>query len=82
MKKPILINDCAIDVEKISFISNVDSKVFAHINRVEYFFVMIIDGNEQKIQHVNKKEVSLLRDQLLHECGALIKSEFIGLMPS
>lgn len=82
MKKPIILNDNYIDVDKVSFISRVDTKVFAHIGRRIYFFTIVVEGKETDIEADEKEDIDKLRNQLIHECGASIESRASGLMPS
>lgn len=82
MKKLIVLNDNYIDVDKVSFISKIDTKVFAHIGRRIYFFTIIVEGKETNIEADEKIDIDKLRNELIHECGGSVESKAIGLLPS
>lgn len=82
MKKPIVLNDNYIDIVKVSFIGKMDTKVYAHLNRVVFFFTIIVEGKETNIESDTRESIEKLRNMLIHECGATVKPELIGLMPS
>lgn len=82
MKNPIVLNDNYIDIDSVSFIGPIDSDVKAHINKVDYFFKIVVDGNELKITANSRSEVTALREQLLSHSGAKNEQKFNGLLPS
>lgn len=82
MRKMINLNDHYVDTEKVSFIGRVDSILKAHLNSQTYFFNIIVDGQESKIEADKKPDLIKLRNELIHDCGASIPQELTGLMPS
>jgi hypothetical protein len=69
MIKPIILNDNHVDIEKVSFIGKIDTKVFAHIGRRIYFFTIIVDGLDVDIEADQKKEIKELRNTLIFKCN-------------
>lgn len=82
MKKPLILADYYIDVEKVSFISDFDKSIVGNHDRTVHNFTIGIDGNKLLIENDNKEKLIELRNQLIHECGASLESKASGLMPS
>ena len=82
MKKPIILAEYYLDVEKVSFIGSLDKSIVGNHDRTVYNFTIGIDGNKLLIENDNKEKLIELRNKLIHECGMSMESKASGLMPS
>lgn len=82
MKRPLILNDNYIDVDRVTYISKLDSNVKAHLGTKSMFFTIVIDGKELDIHFETKELADKARTELIDECGATTPLKFLGLLPS
>lgn len=75
------INSCYVDIDKLSFVGQVETNPKPHLNHTLYELPLIIDGHKINIVFRTKKEAESGRRIVIAEIGATIKPELEGFTP-